>query len=113
MQRQQGQEQQNQYYYSNFINSLKTQNTKINYKKRIGYFMTFLGIEQGEYSKLVDDLDKKTIEDNIKSFLVYLRQEKGGNGISYRSASFYLDSIKATAGRRGTVDAGKSIHPGA
>ncbi|MDR4510123.1 MAG: hypothetical protein MRJ93_00260 [Nitrososphaeraceae archaeon] len=97
MQRQQegAQEQQNnqdRYYYSNFINSLKSKDTKSVYIRRVGYFMSFLGIMEGEYSKLVDELDKKTIDDNIKSFLVYLRQERGG--VSYRSASFYLDSIK-------------------
>ncbi|MDX1372568.1 MAG: hypothetical protein R3321_08855, partial [Nitrososphaeraceae archaeon] len=97
MQTRQDQEQQeqhnnNQYYYSNFINSLKTQNTKINYKRRLSYFMTFLGIKEGEYSKLVDGLDKKRIEDNIKSFLVYLRQQKGG--VSYQSGSHYLNAIK-------------------
>jgi len=91
MQRQEHQKN-DQYYYSNFINSLKSNNTKNDYRKRLRYFMTFLGIKEGEYSKLIDNLDKKTIEDNIKSFLVYLRQERGG--ISYRTASFYLDSMK-------------------
>ena len=87
---QEHQNQKDQYYYSNFINSLKSKDTKTVYVKRVGYFMTFLGIKEGEYSRLVEGLDKKTIEDNIKSFLIYLRQERGG--VSYRSASFYLDS---------------------
>ncbi|MDR4512611.1 MAG: site-specific integrase [Nitrososphaeraceae archaeon] len=89
---QEHQNQKDQYYYSNFINSLKSKDTKTVYVKRVGYFMTFLGIKEGKYSRLVEGLDKKIIEDNIKSFLVYLRQERGG--VSYRSASFYLDSIK-------------------
>ena len=95
MQRQEGEQlvwEQKDHYYSNFINSLKSKSTKNVYKKRLEYFMAFLGIKEGEYSKLVDGLDKKTIENNIKSFLVYLRQERGG--VSYRTTSFYLDSIK-------------------
>jgi hypothetical protein len=38
--------------------------------------MTFLGIKEGEYSKLIEGKDRKSIEDNIKSFLIYLRQER-------------------------------------
>jgi len=52
MQSQEHENQNDQYYYSNFINSLKTQNTKIKYKKRLGFFITFLGIKEGEYSQI-------------------------------------------------------------
>lgn len=52
-QEQEHQEQKDQYYYSNFINSLKSKNTKRDYRKRLGYFMTFLGIKEGEYSRVL------------------------------------------------------------
>ena len=79
----------NDYYYSNFVNALKTKTTKIDYTRRIKYFMNFLHIKQ--YAKLVENKDKKTIENDIKSFLVYLRKNRK---ISYKSAFHYLNAIK-------------------
>ncbi len=54
--------------------------------------MDFLGVPSNDYSKLVDNKkDRKAIEDDIISFLIYLRKDRK---ISYRSASYYLDALK-------------------
>jgi integrase len=51
--------------------------------------MDFLRVKN--YSELIENQEKKWIENNIKNFLVYLRNERK---ISYKSASHYLDAIK-------------------
>jgi hypothetical protein len=79
----------NDTYYSNFVNALKSKTTKTDYTKRLSYFMDFLRVKH--YSELIENQDKKWIENNIKNFLVYLRNERK---ISYKSASHYLDAIK-------------------
>lgn len=86
------QKQNNDYLYSKFVNSLKSKTTKFFYVRRVKYFMDFLGLISNEYSKLVDQKkDRKTIENDINSFLIYLRKDRK---ISYRSASYYLDALK-------------------
>lgn len=71
--------------YYNFINGLKTKTTKLEYTKQLKYFLEFLGASNGDYSVLVDPKkDKKMIEADIQSFLVYLREKRK---LSYRSAS--------------------------
>jgi hypothetical protein len=77
------------FYYSNFINSIKSKSTKIVYKRRLKYFMHFVGAKS--HSELVDNKDKKSIENEIRNYLIYLRQEKK---ISYETASNYLDPVK-------------------
>ena len=76
-----------EYHYTNFINALKSKSTKLDYTRRLKFFMDFLHIKQ--YHQLVED--KKTIENDIKSFLVYLRKDRK---VSYKSASHYLDAVK-------------------
>lgn len=83
------QEQSKDFYYSNFVNALRSKTTKADYTKRLSYFMDFLRVKN--YSELIENQDKKWIENNIKNFLVYLRNERK---ISYKSASHYLDAIK-------------------
>ena len=78
-------------YYSNFVNALKSKTTKTDYTTRLSYFMDFLHVKREEYAELVINKDKKWIENNIKNFLVYLRNDRK---ISYKSASHYLDAIK-------------------
>jgi hypothetical protein len=73
----------NEVYYLNFVNALKSKTTKTDYTKRLKYFMDFLGLKQEDYSELITNKDKKWIENNIKNFLVYLRNERK---ISYKSA---------------------------
>ena len=86
------QKQNNDYLYSKFVNSLKSKTTKFFYVRRVKYFMDFLGLISNEYSKLVDQKkDRKAIENDINSFLIYLRKDRK---ISYRSASYYLDALK-------------------
>jgi hypothetical protein len=72
----------NEVYYLNFVNALKSKTTKTDYTKRLKYFMDFLGLKQEDYSELITNKDKKWIENNIKNFLVYLRNERK---ISYKS----------------------------
>ena len=76
-------------YYSNFVNALKSKATKLDYTRRLKYLMDFLNYIN--YAQLIVDLDKKSIEDNIKSFLVYLRKDRK---VSYKSAAHYLNTIK-------------------
>jgi hypothetical protein len=73
----------NEVYYLNFVNALKSKTTKTDSTKRLKYFMDFLGLKQEDYSELITNKDKKWIENNIKNFLVYLRNERK---ISYKSA---------------------------
>ena len=79
--------QQDDLYYSNFVNSIKTKATKQDYTARLKYFMDFIGASK--YSDLI--CEQKTIENNLKSYLVYLRQERG---VSYHSANHYLNPVK-------------------
>jgi hypothetical protein len=51
--------------------------------------MDFLGVKN--YSDLITNKDKKTIENDIKSFLVYLREKRK---ITYVSAGQYLNAVK-------------------
>jgi integrase len=76
-------------YYSNFVNALKTKATKREYQTRLKYFMDYIGAKS--YTDLVENIDKKTVENHIKSYLVYLRQERG---ITFQSATHYLNPIK-------------------
>ncbi|HEX6645733.1 MAG TPA: site-specific integrase [Nitrososphaeraceae archaeon] len=96
-----------EFMYRNFVNALKSKTTKIDYTRRLRYFLRFLvgGASNGEgtsttttnsndndFSALLDPKkDKKMIEADIKSFLVFLREKKG---LSYRSATKYLNAIK-------------------
>lgn len=75
-------------YYSNFVNSIKSKATKLDYIARLKYFMNFVGA--AKFSDLMV-VDQKTIENNLKSYLVYLRQERG---VSYQSANHYLNPVK-------------------
>ncbi len=64
----------NDLYYSNFVNALKSKTTKADYTKRLSYFMDFLRVKS--YVEIIENKDRKWIEDNIKNFLVYLRNER-------------------------------------
>ena len=91
-QQEEEQKQNHDYLYSKFVNSLKSKTTKFFYVRRVKYFMDFLGLISNDYSKLVDQKkDRKAIENDIISFLIYLRKDRK---ISYNSASYYLDALK-------------------
>lgn len=81
--------QQEDLYYSNFVNSIKAKTTKQDYILRLKYFMDFVGASKP--ADLIENVDKKIIENNLKSYLVYLRQERG---ISFQSANHYLNPVK-------------------
>jgi integrase len=82
----------NEILYRNFINALKSKTTKEDYTRRLKYFLEFLGYPDGQYSAMVDpNKDKKMIESDIKSFLVFLREKKR---LSYLSATQYLNALK-------------------
>jgi integrase len=51
--------------------------------------MNFLGVTS--YTKLIENRDKKWIENSIIKFLIYIRQERK---LSFKSASLYLDAVK-------------------
>ena len=84
---------QNEFLYKNFVNAIKSKTTKSDYTRRLKYLIEFLGgSDQSDYSVLLDPKkDKKMIEADIKSFLMFLREKKG---LSYRSATQYLNAVK-------------------
>jgi hypothetical protein len=87
-------EQQNEFLYRNFVNAIKSKTTKLDYTRRFKYLIKFLsdGSDPTDYSVLLNPKkDKKMIEADIKSFLVYLREKKG---LSYRSATQYFNAVK-------------------
>ena len=49
-----------EHHYTNFVNALKSKSTKLDYTRRLKYFMDFLHVKQ--YHQLVENKDKKTIE---------------------------------------------------
>ena len=51
-QQQQEEETNNDYYYSNYVNALKSKTTKLDYTRRLKYFMDFMGFIN--YSQLVE-----------------------------------------------------------
>ena len=61
-------QQKEDYYYSNFVNALKSKTTKNDYTKRLSYFMDFLEINNKNYNELVENKDKKWIENSIIRF---------------------------------------------
>jgi len=76
--------------YRNFIHSLRSSFTKINYVRSLGYFMGYLKIDCNDYEKLLSPPDAKLIQSNIINFLVYLRDK----GNSPNTISSYLAAIK-------------------
>ena len=69
---------QNEFLYRNFVNAIKSKTTKSDYTRRLKYLIEFLGgSDPSDYSILLDSKkDKKMIEADIKSFLVFLREKK-------------------------------------
>ena len=76
-------------YYSKFVNAIKSKSTKMDYTYRLKYFINFLNIKS--YAELVENKDKKTIENDIINYLIYLRKHRG---LSYASASQYLVTVQ-------------------
>ena len=46
------------YYYSKFVNAIKSKTTKTDYTYRLTYFINFLNVKS--YAELVENKDKKT-----------------------------------------------------
>ena len=61
----------------------------MDYTYRLKYFINFLNIKS--YAELVENKDKKTIENDIINYLIYLRKHRG---LSYASASQYLVTVQ-------------------
>ena len=76
-------------YYSKFVNAIKSKSTKMDYTYRLKYFINFLNVKS--YAELVENKDKKTIENDIINYLIYLRKHRG---LSYASASQYLVTVQ-------------------
>jgi integrase len=80
-------------YHSNFINSLKSKNTKKDYDRRIQGFMHYLGIPEGNYADLVEGgKDRQTIEEWIIKYLLYLAEERK---VRYTTRVHYLAPLIA------------------
>jgi site-specific recombinase XerD len=70
--------------YSNFINSLKSDETKIKYDFCVKNFMTF--VDQKDYSGLL----KINVEERLIDYILQLRKQKlSSNTIRTRIASIY------------------------
>jgi site-specific recombinase XerD len=81
-------------YYKNFINSCKSEATKHNYIKGLGYFMDYLQIERGEedcYSKLIDGRDTKVIQADIIDWITHMKDVVG---LSPASINLYTAAVK-------------------
>lgn len=61
--------------YKNFINSIKSEHTKVTYDRALKYFMTFMKIDGDKYYKLLEKAPR-LIEEDIRDYIIYLRDVK-------------------------------------
>ncbi len=59
--------------YQNFINSLQSEYTKINYRKSLKQFLSFLQLKNFESSKLLK-YDVKTMENLVRDYILDMRK---------------------------------------
>ena len=62
--------------YSNFINSVDSEKTRLEYAKTLKYFLQFVGVADYEQLLLSEEMDKQRLESKIKNYIIYLRQIK-------------------------------------
>jgi integrase len=63
-------------YYRNFINSCKSEATKDDYRRALGYFMAYLNITEpnkDDYARLIDGRDTKIIQADIIDWITHLK----------------------------------------
>jgi integrase len=77
-------------YYKNFVNSCKSEATKHNYIKGLGYFMDYLHIEREDYSKLIDGRDTKIIQADIIDWITHMKDIAG---LSPASINLYVAAV--------------------
>lgn len=82
--------------YTNFINSLESPKSRINYKKAVTYFMRFLGISIDGYDQLLkygigQDSNKLLLEAKIRDFILYQKTEKRS---SPHTIAMYLQGVR-------------------
>lgn len=73
--------------YLNFINSLHSEATKTSYRRALQYYMKY--IKTNTISTLIST-DTKAIEDQIITYLVYMRDQK----LSYPTKNQRLSALK-------------------
>jgi integrase len=78
----------NEQAYRNFIEACRSPSTRYLYKKILDYFMSYLRIPQGEYSKLLE-MDSKITQANIIDYVAFLKKSK-----SSASVMMYLSAIR-------------------
>src|SRR5918996_499284 len=74
--------------YRNFIDACRSPYTRYQYYKVIEYFMSYLRVPKGEYSKLLEP-DLRIIQANIIDYISFLRKSK-----SSASIMMYLSAIR-------------------
>lgn len=62
--------------YSNFINSVDSEKTRLEYAKTLKYFLQFVGVADYEQLLLSEEMVKQRLESKIKNYIIYLRQIK-------------------------------------
>jgi site-specific recombinase XerD len=78
-------------YYKNFINSCKSEATKRDYRKSLGYFMDYLHIDLEDYAKLIDGRDTKIIQADIIDWITHMKDLAG---LSPASINLYTAAVK-------------------
>jgi hypothetical protein len=64
-------------YYRNFINSCKSEATKRDYRKGLGYFMDYTSIEPEDYAKLIEGRDVRIIQSYIINWITHMKDTAG------------------------------------
>lgn len=83
------------YYYSNFKNSIKASETLQSYNYRLDNYMKYRN--NTEHSQLIESKDIKVIENEVIEFLVYLKEKGyslGSQGYLNAINHFYETSSK-------------------
>jgi integrase len=75
------------YYYYNFKQTIKSKDTFVTYDYRLKDYMKYRGIEQGHYSQLIEGKDVKDIEYEISRFIAFLKERN--YSLSYQRGYLY------------------------
>jgi integrase len=81
-------------YYRNFINSCKSEATKLDYRRALSYFMKYLNIEIDDddcYAKLIDGRDTKIIQADIIDWITHM---KDIDLLSPASINLYVAAVR-------------------
>lgn len=80
----------NQKDYDNFINSVKSQKTRKDYAKSFGYYLNYVGKNENDLVKLLEE-EPKDIQSDIIDFINYLQNEKKSSSATVNA---YVAAVK-------------------